>query len=101
MKKSKKLVTTDDLAIIVAKGFDDVKKEFKTELNSFKGETENNFKKVRNDLDSFKVETEDNFRKVRNDILNVGDRFVPRHEFDSFLTRFHRLEQKVDAKIAK
>ncbi|GEM_PF-5619401 len=101
MKKNKKSVTTDDLAIMVARGFDDVKKEFKTELNSFKGETEENFKKVRNDLTSFKVETEDNFKKVRNDILNVGDRFVPRHEFDSFLVRYHRLEQKVDGKITK
>ncbi len=94
MKKNKKSVSIDDLAIMVAKGFDDVKKElkteFKTELNFFKVETENNFKNV-----------EDNFKKVRNDILNMGDRFVPRHEFDSFLMRFHRLEQKVDGKSAK
>ena len=46
-------------------------------------------------------EVEENFRKVRNDILNIGDRFVPRHEFDSFLIRFHRLEQKVEGKIGK
>lgn len=94
MKKGAKSITIDDLAIMVAKGFDDVKKElkteFKTELGSFKSETEENFKKV-----------EDNFKKVRSDILNMGDRFVPRHEFDSFLMRFHRLEQKVDGKTAK
>ena len=47
------------------------------------------------------IGVEEWIKKVRSDILNMGDRFVPRHEFDSFLMRFHRLEQKVDDKIAK
>lgn len=97
MKKGTKSFTIDDLAIMVASGFEDVKKDFKSELNSVKNELNS----VKGELNSFKVETNNNFKKVRNDILNIGDRFVPRYEFDSFLIRFHRLEQKVDAKIMK
>ena len=89
MKKGAKSVTVDDLAIMVAKGF---------------SSTDENFAKIDEQfakIDKRFEDVEDNFKKVRSDILNMGDRFVPRHEFDSFLMRFHRLEQKVDDKIAK
>ena len=89
MKKGAKSVTVDDLAIMVAKGF---------------SSTDENFAKIDEQfakIDKRFEDVEDNFRKVRSDILNIGDRFVPRHEFDSFLMRFHRLEQKVDNKITK
>lgn len=88
----------DDLAIMVAKGFSGVDKHFdqvnkrfeylENDLKSFKTETKENFTKV-----------EENFKKVRNDILDIGDRFVPRHEFDSLLVRFNHLDQKVRAKL--
>jgi len=86
MKKKTKSVTIDDLAIMVAKGF---------------SRTDEQFAKMDEKFEKKFQDVEENFKKVRNDILNMGDRFVPRHEFDSFLMRFHRLEQKVDGKTAK
>ena len=89
MKKTKKSVTTDDLAIMVARGFSSMDEQFR--------KVDDRFSKI----DKRFEEVEENFRKVRNDILNIGDRFVPRHEFDSFLIRFHRLDQKVEGKLGK
>ena len=42
---------------------------------------------------------ENNFKKIRNDILDIGDKFVPRYEFDTLLIRVSRLEQKVKEKV--
>lgn len=58
----------ESLARSVAQGFAGVDKRFdKTEADAKK----------------FKEETEQNFVKVRSDILNLDDRFVPRHEFEN------------------
>ena len=68
MKKNTKSVTIDNLAIMVAKGI---------------SRSDEQFAKIDKQFES----VEENFKKVRNDILNVGDRFVPRHEFDNRTTR--------------
>ena len=96
MKKGTKSVTIDDLTIMVAKGFSSTDEKFAKIDEQFK-KIDEQFTKI----DKRFEDVEDNFKKVRGDILNMGDRFVPRHEFDSFLMRFHRLEQKVDGKPAK
>ncbi len=96
MKKSAKSVTIDNLAIMVAKGFSRTDEQFAKIETRFE-RVDGQFAKI----DTQFEKVEENFKKVRNDILNMGDRFVPRHEFDSFLMRFHRLEQKVDDTRAK
>lgn len=58
----------ESLARSVAEGFAGVDKRFES---------------LETDIESFKRETEDNFVKTRTDILNLDQRFVPRHEFES------------------
>lgn len=75
--------TIDNLAIMVAKGFDRVDAKIDKEV----GEVKDRLGKV-----------EENLAATRQDVLNLGDRFVPRHEFHNLLVRFDRLEQKVKGK---
>ena len=89
-KENRKKISTEDLAVMVARGF-----------SSMEGKMEGKFEKLENNLSTFKTETEDNFKKIRNDILNMGDKFVPRHEFDTLLIRVGRLEQRVQEKAGK
>ncbi|MBI5798359.1 MAG: hypothetical protein HZB10_00300 [Candidatus Yonathbacteria bacterium] len=83
--KNKK-VTTDDLAVMVAKGFDGVRKEI-GELNVRLGSIEDGLSNVKDDT-----------KAIRQDILNLGNRFVPRHEFYDLATRVSLLEQKKKVK---
>ena len=68
VSKTKK-VTTDDLAIMVAKGFGNVDKRFDV--------------------------VEKDIKDVRSDIFNLGDRFVSYHMFDKLASRVNMLEKKV------
>lgn len=96
MKKvlgKKKETTINNLAVMVAKGFDGVHKEI--------GEVKNRIKKVDGrlgDVEGRLGNVEENLKATRQDVLNLGDRFVPRYEFDDFRIRFNRLEQKVKGK---
>ncbi|MES2088251.1 MAG: hypothetical protein V4467_04660 [Patescibacteria group bacterium] len=92
-KELNKKISLEDLAGMVARGFSDVDRRFEKQENNieaFKVETRENFKQV-----------EENFKKVRNDILDIGDKFVRRNEFDTLLVRVGRLEQKVSGKSGK
>ncbi|HEY4505729.1 MAG TPA: hypothetical protein VJG67_03490 [Candidatus Paceibacterota bacterium] len=91
MKKSnKKDVTINDLAVMVANGFSAVDKRFESADKSI------------NDMDvrlSLKInEIDDNTKATRHDMLNIGDKFVRQHEFNTLLTRVGRLEEKVRTK---
>lgn len=91
--KNKKETSINDLAVMVAKGFDGVHKEM--------GEVKNRLKNVEGRLggvESRLGNVEENIKATRQDVLNVGDRFVPRYEFDDLRIRFNRLEQKVKGK---
>jgi len=68
IKKIKK-VTTDDLAMMVARGFGNVDKRFDVVEKDIKG--------------------------VRSDIFNLGDRFVSYHMFDKLASRVNMLEKKM------
>jgi len=92
-KEVAKKVTIDDLAIMVAKGFDNVHKEI-SEVKKDVGEVKGRFGKVEKDI----VEVKENLAATRRDVLEIGDRFVPRYEFHDLLVRFDRLEQKVKLK---
>ncbi|HEY4714940.1 MAG TPA: hypothetical protein VIH31_00325 [Candidatus Paceibacterota bacterium] len=93
LRRSKK-VTIDGLAIMVAKGFDGVNKRLDGHDKKFEG-IDKRFEGIDKRFD--KVEEE--IKLARRDILDVGDRFVARYEFDGLLIRFNRLEQKVKEKI--
>ena len=56
---------------------------------------EKGFEKVDKEFEK----VENNFVKIRADILDIGDKFVPRHEFDALLIRVGRLEQRVNEKV--
>ena len=76
MKKTiKKNVTLDDLAIMVGNGFNAVDKRLAS---------------VESDISFLKGAV----KKVNQDVLNIGDRFVPRYEFDGLLIRVGKLEEK-------
>ena len=77
----------EDLAGMVARGFAGMDTKF-AKVNSQFEKIEKEFEKV-----------EDNFKKIRTDILDIGDKFVPRHEFDTLLIRVSRLEQRVKEKV--
>lgn len=79
--------TIDDLAIMVGKGFEGLRTEFKTDLADFRAETKANFEKV-----------EENFVRIRGQIANTRDHFVTNHKFDGLSLRVVRLEEKVHKK---
>jgi len=86
----KKSVTIDDLAVMVAKGFKGVDEKFERVDERFVG-IDKRFDRLEKEV----KEVKENLKATRQDVLNIGDRFVPRNEFDSLLIRFGRLEQKV------
>lgn len=87
--KKAKNMTIEDLAAMTAKGFSSIEQKMltKNEFNSFKEESIQNFKRV-----------DESLIKVRRDILELGDRFVSKSEFDTFMIRFNALEAKVKGK---
>ena len=77
-KKTKK-VTIDNLAVMVAKGFDGIEKDI-GELKKDMGEVKGNVK------------------NIRKDVLNLGDRFPSQFSFDQLSNRVYNLEKKVISK---
>jgi len=71
IKKTKK-VTTNDLAIMVTRGFDKIEKDM--------------------------VEIKENNKNIRKDIFNLGDRFPSQFAFDQLSRRVYNLEKKVISK---
>lgn len=78
--------TIDNLAIMVAKGFDSVHNEIT--------EVKKDITEVKRDI----AEVKENLATTRMDVLGIGDKFVSRHDFNQHLIRFDLLEQKVKAK---
>lgn len=82
-KATNKKVTMDDLAGMVAKGFERVDERF-DKVEDRLGKVEDKLGKV-----------EENLATTRMDVLGIGDRFVSKHEFNQHLIRFSLLEEKV------
>lgn len=81
---------------MVAKGFDGVDGRFDTvgsRLDVIDGRLDSVEEKIK--------EVHEDVKSARRDLLDIGDRFVPRYEFDNLLIRFSRLEQKVIGKSRK
>ena len=76
IKKTKtKKVTTDDLAIMVAEGFNRVEKKI-------------------DNVDKGLSRVKDDIKDIRKDILCLGDRFVSYHTFDALASRVKVIEEK-------
>lgn len=86
IRGKKKETTIDNLAVMVAKGFNEVN----IKIGGLDGRMGNLENKMGN--------LEDNLSATRRDVLEIGDRFVPRYEFHDLLIRFDKLEQKVKGK---
>ena len=78
--------TIDNLAIMVSKGFDGVHKE----MGEIKGRLGNVEDRLGN--------VEGNLVATRQDILNLGERFVMKYEFQDLASRVMSLEQKQKVK---
>ena len=78
MKKviKNKKVTIDDLAIMVAKGFEGVGKDI-------------------SELKKDVTELKEGNKNIRKDILNLGDRFPSQFAFDQLSKRVYKLEEKI------
>jgi tetrahydromethanopterin S-methyltransferase subunit G len=75
----------DNLAIVTAKGFN--------EVNLRLDAMENRLCSVENRLDTFETRLDSvdaNIKSTRRDLLAQGDRFITRNEFDNHLMRFHK-----------
>jgi hypothetical protein len=76
MKKAAKKITIEDLAVMVANGFE----------------------KQDAGLEEFKKDIKEDFVRVRADILNLNDKFVSNHRFEELVSRFNMLEVKMKGK---
>ena len=94
-KASGEKITIEHLAGMVSRGFESADRKSDERFSGL----EKRFDGLEKRLDTFETETKDSFKKIRNDILDIGDKFVPRHEFDILLIRVSRLEQKVKEKV--
>lgn len=80
MKKvTNKKMTIDDLAMMVAKGFDEVNKTISSEISE-----------VKKDI----AEVKENLASTRRDVLSMGDKFTLKYEFHDLASRVSVLEQK-------
>ncbi len=77
--EARQKMTIDDLAIMVAKGFEGIDKEI--------GEVKDRLGKV-----------EDNLASTRRDVLALGDKFTVKYEFHDLANRVSLLEQKQKTK---
>ncbi|MBI5798994.1 MAG: hypothetical protein HZB10_03610 [Candidatus Yonathbacteria bacterium] len=90
MKKAvTKKMTIDDLAIMVAKGFDGVYKEI--------GEVKKDIAEVKEDMVGVKkdiAEVKENMAGTRRDVLSMGDKFTLKYELHDLANRVVLLEKK-------
>lgn len=79
--KTKKM-TIDSLAIMVAKGFENIATDME--------EVKKDISVLKKDMS----EVKENVKDIKKNILNLGDRFVSYHSFDSLSARVKVLEEK-------
>lgn len=104
MKKvAHKKMTIDDLAVMVAKGFDGVYEEIagvKREVAEVKKEVEGikkDVEGVKKDVEGVKkdvAEVKENLASTRRDVLAMGDKFTLKYEFHDLASPVSLLEQK-------
>lgn len=72
-------MTIDDLAVMVARGFDEVNKTISSEISE-----------VKKDI----TDVKENLASTRRDVLSMGDKFTMKFEFHDLASRVSVLEQK-------
>jgi archaellum component FlaC len=96
----KKETTIDDLAIMVANGFRNVDKRmdgFDKRMDGFDKRMDTFDKR----MDGFEQELKslkDLVKFTRQDVLNIGDKFVSRFEFERLLSRVGKIEKRLQEK---
>ena len=84
-KEEKKNITIDDLAIMVANGFENAKKD----LELFKLDSSTHFNNLETDLKSFKNDTKERLDKIDDRLEDIDD------TVSGFDKRIEVLEEKV------
>ncbi len=79
-------MSVDDLAIMVARGFERIEEKFEGVDGKFEG--------INKRLDKL----EEGQVKIRRDILNLGDTFVTSRKHDELASRVYVLERKAGVK---
>jgi peptidoglycan hydrolase CwlO-like protein len=95
-KATSKKMTIDNLAVMVAKGFDGIYKKF-DEVDKKFDEVDSRFDEVKKEISEVKkdiVEVKENLMSTRRDVLAMGDKFTLKYEFHDLASRVSSLEQK-------
>jgi len=95
-KAPKKQTTLDDLAIMVAHGFERIENRF-TGVDEKFDQIDSRFDKLEKRLE----DVEEITKATRRDVLNLGERFISRYEFDTLSIRVNKLESKTKNKTGK
>lgn len=82
-------MTIDDLAVMVAKGFDGVNTRF-NEVDKRFDEVDKRLNEVEKDI----AEVKESLVSTRRDVLAMGDRFTLKCEFHDLANRVSLLEKK-------
>lgn len=82
----------NNLATMVAKGFESVDKRFESVDKRFE-DVDKRFDKIEKRLEN--VGEDLKLKATRQDMLNFGDRFVLKYEFSDLTTRVGRLERRI------
>lgn len=96
-KETNKKITIDDLALMMLKGFEEVKTDLRSEMSV-------GFKKIDVRFDQIGKRFEDieeELVKIRGNVNNTRDNFVPYHKFDALVTRVTNIENKGKSKTRK
>lgn len=92
-KATSKKMTIDDLAVMVAKGFDGVNTRFNG-VEKRLDEVDKRLNEVEKGID----EVKENLASTRRDVFALGDRFTLKYEFHDLANRVSVLEQKQKVK---
>ena len=91
VKKSKKKMTLEDLAIMTQKGFSGLEERINERFEN----VDQKFQGIENRLENLELGQ----KKIHQEILNIHDTFVKRSEFDNVVQRLVRIEQKLKTKL--
>ena len=84
---------TNELARMVARGFSSKDKKFSDKFNRIDKRfdaADERFESIEKSIEGL----EESIATTNNNVLSLGDRTVPRFEFESLMTRIVRLERK-------
>lgn len=106
-KRSKKEITVDDLALMVAKGFDSQDKRFDSQdkrfdaqdkaISSLRVETSEGFDRI----DKRLIHIDARLDRIEKDIQEIDSLLVTHEEFDDLMARMKYVEMKLGIESGK